>query len=251
MAALALGVILGGVIGYIGYAPIVAWRALRQACRQAFIDEKEERFTAIAVLAIILAYLICVFTPFYVAMCLFSRSGFFSEIAWDTNLVQALMLLLGYLFAGVLGFMIFCLFEKYLRLSSWVIDGLEDLSYEQCWLLLMLNPLSVGAIMIPIVIPLIGALFTVELAVVGLVQLALGLPRVVRIFWMTVLPQTIVAIHSEARLVVGIAAALGAATGFFAGSALTGALVGGVLGLTDVAFLRKRLLAWGASRAVA
>ena len=244
MAALSLGVIIGGIIGYIGYAPMEAWRALRQACRQVFIDERKAVFTGIAVIAILLVYLACTLAPFYVAVCLFNHSQFFAETSLGARFFLALMLFFVYAVVALVGFILSGIPEKHLRLFKWTVEGLRDLAHEPLWCVLMWNPLSFGAIIIPVLIPLLGILLFGELVAVGLVKLIVGLLWIVRIFWMTVLPQTISAIHSEARLVVGIAAALGAATGFFAGSALTGALVGGVLGLTDVAFLRKRLLMW-------
>ncbi|MBU1179898.1 hypothetical protein KJ885_03065 [Patescibacteria group bacterium] len=49
-------------------------------------------------------------------------------------------------------------------------------------------------------------------------------------------------IHSDARLLCGIDSAIGAAVGFFAGSALIGGLAGGVFGLINYEVVSKRLL---------
>lgn len=49
-------------------------------------------------------------------------------------------------------------------------------------------------------------------------------------------------IHSDLRLLCGVDAMLGAAIGFFAGSALVGAVAGGIIGVLNFEILSKRVL---------
>jgi hypothetical protein len=50
------------------------------------------------------------------------------------------------------------------------------------------------------------------------------------------------AIHSERRVLCGVDAMLGAAVGYFAGSALIGAVAGGILGVINYAVITERVL---------
>ncbi len=68
----------------------------------------------------------------------------------------------------------------------------------------------------------------------GLVAFARFVPRFA---W-----QVFIRIHSERRLICGVDAALGAAAGYFAGSALIGAAVGGLFGVVNFALVTERWL---------
>lgn len=54
--------------------------------------------------------------------------------------------------------------------------------------------------------------------------------------------QVFIRVHSEMRILCGTDAALGAAVGYFAGSALIGAIVGGLFGVVNYAFVTERWL---------
>lgn len=66
--------------------------------------------------------------------------------------------------------------------------------------------------------------------------------RVVSRFTARFIWQVFIRIHSEMRLLCMADAALGAAVGYFAGSAIIGALAGGVFGLVNYAVVTKRVL---------
>lgn len=68
----------------------------------------------------------------------------------------------------------------------------------------------------------------------GLVALARFVPRFA---W-----QVFIRIHSERRLICGVDAALGAGVGYFAGSAILGAAVGGLFGVANYAVVTERWL---------
>jgi hypothetical protein len=248
--------LVGGIVGYISYAPIAAWLTFKRI----FIEKMGRRLIEAGFFMLILVYLAFAFLPFYCAAAFTASVPLFSELSWVYNLQTGFILAFGY--CVVFGIFLYILdislrdhpiieavneaMQSIVSRKDYARDELVEFLF---WM--FLNPVSVGLIVIPILIPLYMGLVTAIKAVEVVKALFWELRRSLRIFFREILPETIVAIHSEAWLVAAIAAALGAAAGFFTGSVLAGAAIGGVLGLADIAFLRRRLLAWAASRAAA
>ncbi len=253
LISLVCGMLVGGIVGYVGYAPITACLTFKRI----LIEEMGTRLRDIGVVLLVLTYVAFAFLPFYCAAAFMAGVPLVSELSWGYNLGMGVVLVFGY---GVVFGMVVKATDnlglRYIPIIEWVYETLEEFMTtkgraDELLRLLLLNPVSVAAIVIPILIPLYVGVVVVAIVAGLAVFVFKALRLLLRIFFDRVLPKTLAAIHSEARLVAAIAAALGAAAGFFTGSVLAGAAIGGVLGLADIAFLRRRLLAWAASRAAA
>jgi hypothetical protein len=78
----------------------------------------------------------------------------------------------------------------------------------------------------------------VVVAAIGIGRGAVAFVRFVRHFgW-----EVFIRIHSEVRLICGVDAMLGAGVGYFAGSAIIGAAVGGLFGIVNFALVTERWL---------
>jgi len=109
--------------------------------------------------------------------------------------------------------------------------------------LIMVSPPAVIFVWLPIGIWLCLKKIPAAIAAIG--RLVAGIPRFVchlvllsaDFIWLVFL-----AIHSEVRLLCGVDAMLGAAIGYYAGSAVIGAIAGGILGVINYALITERVL---------
>jgi len=90
--------------------------------------------------------------------------------------------------------------------------------------------------------------FLPKYLILGICKLAVGAWRAIKlapVVFTTVFVfcwQLFLAIHSDERLLVAVAAAVGCAIGYFYGSALVGAFSGGIFGILNFEILSKRAL---------
>lgn len=240
-----IGMVVGGLIGYVGYAPITAWRVFKRVAQEVLAECTFERCKGlgkgIATVVIVAAYIVAVVVPFWfsAAYCSHDLAG-----QVDDTLVKTFMF--GVYYLGVIFFTAkICA----LPVTNWVDEVSNWIGNSSTVVkVALLNPVSVTLLVIPL-IPVCCLILLVATICYFIFEAGCEVWDALSVFMREILPLAFARMHSDSRLLVGLAAALGSVSGFFSGSVLVGVTAGGFVGLLDVAFLRKRLLEWAAQKA--
>jgi hypothetical protein len=219
-----LGLIVGGLVGYLSYEFREVLAALREAWilttswrpdLRGFLRRCAENIGYAAKQALGTALLVSNYFPLFTLIMLFSAGKQF--------LFQNAFLLGGI----YVGCMIFFGIMGFLAGLDELGDGRNrDLLFSEG---LRFNPFATWFYHIPRAI--LRALWNTGW---GIVHGSIWTVRFVRTFFLLV--------HSDFRLLCGVDAALGCAVGYFFGNALVGGLAGGVIGLINFEIVSKRIL---------
>lgn len=235
-----IGLIIGGLVGYLAYRPIAVIKAILPAARTA-ARATLGKYHAVR----------RVFTrPDFWPRVLYTTLTFFFAGSW---LVLGLMLLMLSLMISVRSFEDFRIWMWLSWFATWavtsfgfgVLCSIDEQSACKTEDELLKFRIVCFALCPPIVmfyhLPR-GIWWVIRhgmpRAVVAIARLGRDLARFMAHFVWNVF----VRIHSEMRLLCLVDASIGVVIGFFAGSALIGALAGGLFGLVNYALVTERIL---------
>lgn len=227
-----IGLIVGGLTGYLSYE----WRAVLRAIPAAYHAARGYRFpedfrpmffwSAVVTGSIATDICLGLASVFLVLGFVDGIALFFTTSFWYGFVSMAIIIPL---FALLFGFILAC-HQENRDGAAW-----KNVAGARRVLRIAFPPILFGwylpRLVLHLVIGLAEALYTVFMA----------LPRLARFFrrfgW-----QLFLRIHSEMRLLCGMDAMLGAAVGYFAGSALVGTVAGGLFGILNYAVVTERWL---------
>lgn len=201
-----VGMLVGGFVGYLTYDPMAVGRAARTAWRTVGGWQPDwaywKAFTVIS--GAFMAIVFSVTTLMMIISLVVGNHGMvYDENGWFPMIC---------VFMGLVLFLGFTIAE----------EDKNDQSRLRKWELAIL----LGN-------PLVAPFY-------GLVKLVQCTPSILRGAWRFVCVFFRL-IHSDLRLLCAFDAALGASVGFFTGSALLGALIGGVMGVANYEIISKRV----------
>lgn len=236
-----LGLIVGGLVGYIGYDPRAALSTFRSISRAEFrtrvVPVARAAIQFLVVIAVVFIYVTALMGPwiylgyltdqpcllsvaigFGSIMCFCGAAGFFRDVL-DVD-IDPTKLTRNTEDPPVL---------VWVKNVFW---GSSDfVNWKEAW---RDNPLTIALLVVPLcTLGAAAILVTMLCMLIVLLSIACG----------NAIAKTFVAIHSDARVVAAFFSTLGALAGYFAGSVFVGAATGGLLAVIDLAFLRQRLLA--------
>lgn len=226
-----IGLIVGGLTGYLGYQPMTVARAVPIAAREA------TKLTGLTVGYFwtrrqfigwaLLSYLVLTFWA----------TLFVAVIGAPKTMDSIRNALLTSMFgAGIAGPFAFFLSRVFL-IEGFATEKMRSFCRKG-------NPIRVLAVQLPRVLWKI--LWSLPIVTV---QMIIGTPRVVVVLYraLVLFPIRFAItltrlIHSDVRLLCGVDAAIGAGIGYFTANALLGALAGGIFGVLNFEVLSKRVL---------
>ncbi len=214
-----LGLIVGGLAGYVSYEFKKVVKAIPEAWDIAKKEIKEQMVETSIIRAIkISAYILLGCFFFAIIVFCFLANIMLLDVIFSSKIINMLDFLPSISLLGV----IFC----FIALVAWTIalvaDILELKITDKQFLILMIIFTTMPVIAIPVLIFYTG----IKLALI-----------IVRFF-----KQLFILVHSDIRLLCGIDAAIGASIGYFAGNAVIGAFTGGIFGVVNYELVSKRLL---------
>lgn len=224
-----IGLLVGGLVGYLSYE----WRAVLQAIPAAYRAARGWKAPPRFFAGLGWGMLACLSTGFWAAL--------FGELLNMAQPPEQKMPQFGCevigIFIALLSFIILGGFFTSMTLS----EGYPKLSRDHeingyRWVACKIFPPFVLFWYLPRGVIWLGR--RLPRAIVAFAYGCVGLARFLRRFgW-----ELFLRVHSEKRLLCGVDAMLGAAVGYFAGSALIGALAGGCFGLVNYVFVTEHWL---------
>lgn len=226
-----LGLLAGGLIGYLSYQPLTVLRAMPVAARRAAdVCGLTARQLYSVKHVIGWTFLSSVLLCFWCTVAVF----LFGILMLNSAEVNQHLLFASF----VVGFS-FTTIAMMMRIWFWIEES-DDTRDEQFAIMMrqtcrMLNPLVLLGIKLP------RAVWKIVWSIpVVIVEMIIGSPRVAVVLFraLVIFPIRFVIIlmrliHSDVRLLCAVDAAIGAAVGYFTANALFGALLGGIFGVLN------------------
>lgn len=223
-----LGLLVGGLTGYLSYQPLTVLRAMPVAARRA-ADLCGLTARQLYSVKHVIGYffLTFVFLHFWIIIAILF---FYLPIRTINQNILFASFIVGFLMAG----------WTMILHSLWWLAGYTERKSESYTVFLrksccMLNPLVLLGIKLPLAVWKIvwSVPIVVFQVIIGSPRVAVVLFRALVIFPIRFVIILLRLIHSELRLLCAVDAAIGAAVGYFTANALLGALLGGIFGVLN------------------